>query len=295
MKLSIMFPPLVIGFICLFASAIGPGGMVHQFTTNNQGVPSLDQTNDLNMTSALIIYSNGLVAPGYFGGGIAVNNQTGQTGYHVYHIVTSLQQMWSYSIPNSSKQIIMTLDNSGTGKIIVSGTSTDMVYMTTVVKNILNNTYRQTVNLGAPYGSGSAYQNWVWQVVIVNTNLSNPLYVSVMQGYGYTVYLQAVLISTSAGAYGNILGSNGMMIILIAALAISGVAAITVFGTGISFFGQKVIFASASFVVLWALLTIGMYSMVMAIPIVGIFVWLTLTAMYLIGVAQLLLSGDVSS
>jgi hypothetical protein len=294
MKMALMIPPLIIGFMCLFASALGSGSMQHQYTTNSQGEPNLGVPSTIALNNSLIVSQNGLTSGGWFGSYVSNNNQTGNTSYRVYNIVTTYMQMWRYAIPNGTADVTCIYDHSsGYGSIEFMGPSKTITEpLSQWISAINNNMVNKTLDLGFVPNMGGGSHKFFYELYVIPFN-GTLLYTDLSQGYGFIVAISAQSISTT-GSFGDILGGDGMVIILITALAISGVAAITVFGSGVSFFGQKIIFTSATFIVLWVFLSIGMYSMVLSIPVIGIIIWLVLTGMYLLGVADIVLGGGDS-
>lgn len=78
--------------------------------------------------------------------------------------------------------------------------------------------------------------------------------------------------------------ANGLIALLIIAISIAAVAGISFLGSGLSEFSQQTIFMSATYMGLWAVLSLAMYEMVQGVPLIGAFFWLVLTAMYMFGV-----------
>jgi hypothetical protein len=293
---KVMIPPLVVGFICLFVSivmALSP--VTASFNTDSKGNVTVGTTEWIDATNALTIAHNGFTDGGYFGGIRNTDNQTGVSGYNVYYIHDSWNQYWDYNIPNSSKQVtVIYYQAFGSNAYLhVEVSSSIDITLSSLIPKIVNgNIVNQSLDLGIP-GSGNAGTNWQWQITI--TPISGYTLTSALtQGYGFTVYIDGVN-RAADGASGNIMGANGFVVIFIAAAIIGGVAAITVFGSKIDFFGQKLIFASATYIVLWAILSAGMINLVLGIPILGIMIWLALSAMYVIGMIEEVLGGNAGA
>jgi hypothetical protein len=290
-----MISPLIIGFLCFFVSIVGAlGPVTHTFTTNDRG-QVVTTSNSGNISSALVLGENGYTTGGWFPSTVYVNNQTGNTSFRVYDISmpSGSHQFWQYLIPNGSADIIIeyTHGNGLDGNMLIKGPSNSQTYSLAALWSVSkNNNITQTLDMGNVLVIGGGSQVWNFDLVIT-AYTGTFLYTDLYNGHNYSVSINAVHISTT-GAFGDIFGANGIMIILIAALIIGGVAAITVFGSGIDFFGQKLIFISAAYVVLWAILSVGMYGLIISIPVVGVLIWLAISAMYFLGVVQEALGGE---
>lgn len=78
--------------------------------------------------------------------------------------------------------------------------------------------------------------------------------------------------------------ADGLVALLIIAIGIAAVAGISFLGSGLSEFSQQTIFMSATYMGLWAVLSLAMYEQVQGVPVFGTFIWLVLTALYMFGV-----------
>jgi len=91
----------------------------------------------------------------------------------------------------------------------------------------------------------------------------------------------------------NLSGIQMTMVILIAILAVSIVAGVRVLGTGLSDTSQAMIFNSGIYLGLWGVFSVLAYSLIDDMSTFGWLIWLALTIMLVIGVAQQTIGGSV--
>jgi hypothetical protein len=90
----------------------------------------------------------------------------------------------------------------------------------------------------------------------------------------------------------DIWGSSGIIVIVIAAIAIGVVSGITVLGSGLSDEAQKMIVNSVLFLGLWACLSV-VSSSVMFENMVTIILWFSITMIFMLGLSIQITGGDV--
>jgi hypothetical protein len=80
--------------------------------------------------------------------------------------------------------------------------------------------------------------------------------------------------------------NTGVIAVLITAVAIGTVSGILVLGSGVNTVSTMIVFKSSLFFMIWALFSITGLAMLIAIPLFGWVIYLFLTLIYSIGVAQ---------
>jgi len=90
----------------------------------------------------------------------------------------------------------------------------------------------------------------------------------------------------SVNDYTTISGLEGVLILLIVAIGASTVLGIRILGSGVSELTQKLIMYSVAYLGIWGILSVIVYKQIFSIPIIGSFIWILLTAAYMIGFVQ---------
>lgn len=84
----------------------------------------------------------------------------------------------------------------------------------------------------------------------------------------------------------SLMSPDGLMAVLIIAMAVGIVSGVTVFSSGLSELSQSIVFQTTIYLAIWAVISMAMYDIVNTIPEIGALLWLSMTAVYCIGVAQ---------
>lgn len=275
-----MIMPIVVGFICLIVAIVAATGpIISSFVTNDRGQgATLSNGMSYDVSSGLPIHANGYEA----NQGTITNNMTGTVIFKIYNMP---YQFAYYNIPGS-----------GTHQIFVEMRPSLSLYMQYNVGPTTDNpSLIDVIAHDVHDGSNKIRYNSTnldgYDVVFQTINPADNIDTQLTLGYGFEISLVPSL-SGYTGSSGNILGTNGVIAILLAAIVIGGVAAVSVFGTGIDYFGQRLIFASSTYVVLWIILSLGMSVTVNEIPVVGNWIWLVLTALFFFGVVQEVMKGE---
>jgi hypothetical protein len=292
---KLIIPPLIVGFICLFLSmAIATSSIGGNYSIDSKGNITNSSLTETNLT----IVTNGLETPGsIFTNPVThpTNNQTGNTSYNVYNIITTDIQYWvvQFSIHDV---IGFRLYNGNNPRLTFETFSTTGEWSQQQMITSVNSKFPLILDLLLKNDTDQSVQGDIhikFASIDGNTSIEHTVD-NIIKGYNYSVttsYVNGSILSTN----GNFLTQNGFVILFITAAIIGGISAITIFGSKIDFFGQKLIFASATFIALWVILSLGMYSTIMAIPIFGIYIWLALSAMYFLGIVSDLLTGQGNS
>lgn len=78
-------------------------------------------------------------------------------------------------------------------------------------------------------------------------------------------------------------GLEGMLILLIVAVGAATVIGIRILGSGVSDFSQQLILHSVAYLGIWGVLSVICYKTIFEVPLLGSFIWIILTACYMIG------------
>lgn len=290
---KLMFTPLIVGFLCMFLAIAGTGNA--DKTTYNIDKEGHVTVGNNNFT-ALTISENGLATWGFANmlEADVVDDQVGQHQYDVNVIQTTHQQYWKVEVSSHCEVVIylnfkdggMTFDIQGS----LGGREVRLGYLM-VIDDIYQG--RDTViALDKLENSTGAVTTYLLHMVFEVQNSADNLVDTIRLGYGYSITFYAAEQDTAVGgSSGSILGPDGFVIIMYSALAIGIVTTVTIFASGIDYFGQRLIFISSVYIVIWALLSVSMSVVIIELPFVGPYIWMALTGMYLFGVSQEVLTG----
>lgn len=84
----------------------------------------------------------------------------------------------------------------------------------------------------------------------------------------------------------SLMSPDGLMAVLIIAMAVGIVSGVTVFSSGLSELSQSIVFQTTIYLAIWAVVSMAAYEVINSVPELGALLWLSLTAVYCIGVAQ---------
>lgn len=293
-----MIPPLMIGVICLVISMIAAVTPINgTFATDSKGV----LTNLDSSYRILNVTEDGEFNHWIFGDVVTVHNsQVGNHSFQVRAVTTTSKQYFKVSVNGEDMRIyfvnLLVPADGYYGSVQFNGPDggSNGMDMTNFLNpgNIKNGISTIPFSLGQYHNSTGqpvAYQF----LASVSDNSGHGILYDIEHGYGYNMTISASNIQSS-GAAGSILDANGFIAIFIGAAVIGGIAAITIFGSKIDFFGQKLIFVSATYIVIWFVLSVYMNNYIIAIPVVGAAIWLSLTAMYFLGLVSEMLHGEES-
>lgn len=255
----------------------------------------------------MIISENGLgeIDPDQITSFSASNEQIGATHYDVNTIPTDKHQYWYLTVSDNSR-IGIQYQTPTTGWLPftdttregfeIYGKSETFISFDDIRSKISGATAIIPFSVGQMKNDTNQDQSYSFKMV-VGSQGPQTLLQALDNGYGLYVQVYSYDSSSPSGVTGNYLSAEGMVTIIVAATIIGGIAAITAFGSGVAGFGQRLIFLSATYLVLWALLSIGMYPFIMGIPTsaggfaLGVVIWLVLTAMYMLGMTSEVLQG----
>lgn len=280
-----MILPLFVGFICMFI-AMAPSGAISggEFAVDDKGNPIFLST-EQNLCS---VTENGLLSEEWFQLHFdEVNDQVGDDGYAVNVIVTNKMQYWKVGVEDwANMTVSLDFSDPNNEKVNFWGFKWQTIEISHII-TMLDEGNGIFFDMKLAKNGSSSYDNavtYTFQLIVESTN-SNNVIDNLVAGNGYRMTIYAIEGALDDGAAnGNVFGIDGFMTIITAAFIIGGIAAVTIFGSKVDTMGQRMIFISSTYIVVWVLLSIVMMGPILQIPLLGVFIWLILTAMYMFGV-----------